>query len=727
MPSSRNSQLIKVRELDRAGVNFDGPRADLPAQGFTSCSNVEFNEGALKRAPVFIPVGGELWESSAGDFAGLAPPVACEVNKRPDGSDDIFVANSRGKVGAYLYNSSWDVSPQSSIRGALGEANLLEDDGTTTTLVGVTEAAGGVLTRSAGGTSDGYKDFTLPSDAELQAFKFYARLSGRVTGGTGHKLELWETLDGGGGDNLIHSEEIPDAGLFDIDFVAPRSTAKSKPRWLRIVVGTAEGDSIEVRSAELRYDFRTTKAAITWPGGDVVTSAVVGECVYFAHPRGYLVGKDPDDQTFVEVNTNTKEPDDNGNPTNEDNKTLDPHPSFWRIVRPFGDRVMVFNHTYANGVNNSSRFRWSAPVLAGSRASDWNWNYQTSTAGQSEIPSAHGPILDAHALDNQMLVYSSNSIHRLTYIGGTFIFQVDPFVQDDGVLATNLVAPIGGIGHVVVGNKSIYLTDGRSKRNIAEGRVERWFRKYLDMDRYERSFTYVNRAKQEVIIAFPSLDPDASFQDTEYPNRGLVWNWAKDVWSVIDLQNTTFLSTIYFQDNIVTWNTLKLSGKLWSEFTDDDTWASFVGPGEYLTFTFSAPNDPEWSDAQFAVRRDFLPAIESGELTAASDRWTPPAFVENLGADFDAYGLPLESSKHLSKVTLQTLADSGENDVTIWVSHNPNTGWIPKGTQTFDNANSNYLTYKAIGRYLGYTITADGLNPLNLSGVDFAVSPISGR
>lgn len=72
-----------------------------------------------------------------------------------------------------------------------------------------------------------------------------------------------------------------------------------------------------------------------WTDGDVITSAIVSEVCYFAHPNGPMIAIDQSKPTFVPVNTNRE------GETNQ---------SFWRVVRGFGDRVVVFNHTTPVGI-----------------------------------------------------------------------------------------------------------------------------------------------------------------------------------------------------------------------------------------------------------------------------------------------------------------------------------------------------------------------------------------
>lgn len=471
----------------------------------------------------------------------------------------------------------------------------------------------------------------------------------------------------------------------------------------------------------------------SWPDGDVITSAIVSEVCYFAHPNGPMIAIDRSKANFVPVNTNRE-----GETT----------PSFWRVVRGFGDRVVVFNHNTPGGDNSPTRIRWSEPVLAGTIAYEWEWASETATAGQTEIPSARGGILDAMPLDTQMLIYARDSVHRMTYSGDEFIFNIESFMQDDGVMATGLVGLIDGIGHVVVGNKSIYLTDGRTKKDIAAGRVEEWFRKFHVSDRKDRFFVNVDRGKQEVTIAFVSNDPEATFPP-HWCNRALVWNYAMDIWTIKDLPNLTCMGEVFYQKGVVTWKGLEESGDTWASIAL--RWSEMVGPGFNIPMTFSMSLEGWWSDKQIMTIHPFFdyratqgndPTLLGGgsftktevddtELTGDREDWTlrnaAPAFVERMGLIFDDFQLPTSTQKLVNRITLHGESYDGLVHVSLGASHTPNGTYTLQPSQSINFQEWNYTTWKSIGRYHGYRIAADGVTPLMITGMDLNVDPISAR
>jgi hypothetical protein len=470
-----------------------------------------------------------------------------------------------------------------------------------------------------------------------------------------------------------------------------------------------------------------------WPGGDVVTSATVSEVNYFAHPNGPLIAIDGSKAQFEKVNTNR---------TGEDTE------SFWRVVRGFGDRVVLFNHTTPGGDGSPTRIRWSEPVLAGTIAYEWEWASETATAGQSEIPSSRGPLLDAMPLDNQMLIYSTGSVHRMSYSGDEFIFNIDSFMMDDGVLATGLVGLIDGIGHFVVGNKSIYLTDGRTKKDIAAGRVEAWFRKYMVESKRDRFFLRVDRSTQEVMLAFVSSDPEATFPP-DWCNRALVWNYASDIWTMRDLPNMSTLGDVFYQKGVITWAGLGEGGDTWTSIAL--RWSEMVGPGFTLPMGFSAPLTGWWSDAQLMTMHPFFDyqttkgseptelgggsftktEVDDTELTGERAEWdarnAAPAYVERLGLIFDEFNLPTSTQKLVNRITMHGDAYNGKVFVSVGTAASPNSAYTLLPTQEVDFQKWNYTTWKAIGRYHGYRIASDGNTPIMITGVDINVDPISLR
>ena len=100
-----------------------------------------------------------------------------------------------------------------------------------------------------------------------------------------------------------------------------------------------------------------------------------------------------------------------------------------------------------------------------------------------------------------------------------------------GALTRHAVCDING-QHLVVTDGDIILTDGTNRRSVGQSRFREYLVANIDSTNYENLFTVYNRAKGEVLIAFPETG-------NQYCTKGLVYDVATDSFGLRDLPNVT--------------------------------------------------------------------------------------------------------------------------------------------------------------------------------------------
>lgn len=439
-----------------------------------------------------------------------------------------------------------------------------------------------------------------------------------------------------------------------------------------------------------------------------VTSAVLGGCVYFARGGEGPVGFAPTDSNFASVLAGTSWA-----------------TSTWRLARSFDNRLFLINGTDGSTLY-PRRVMWSDPASDGTVVDGWDTASLSSTAGWVDMPGINGELLDAQPLGNQMLLYGDNSVRRMYRLGGGgLVYENEEVFDDDGVLATGLVVPIVGVGHLVVGKHSIYVTDGVNKKDIAANRMEEYFRDALDSSLLDRAFAFADYRNTEAWICYVSNDSEAHWGKdavATYANQALVWNWRTDTFSMRDLPNVSAMAGFDYAADAVTWADLETESVTWD--TVGGTWAMAAGSSYWFPMIASQPYGTEWTTQAIATYDDFA----TGRHLAATARNTGFAMIERIGLTADELGVALWSTKAIPWIVPMVSNEAGENVlVSAGGSQQPETGYTWSAYQAFDATASRWVNTRIVGRYLGLRIRAEGTNRLIFTGLDAEVKEIARR
>ena len=118
-----------------------------------------------------------------------------------------------------------------------------------------------------------------------------------------------------------------------------------------------------------------------------------------------------------------------------------------------------------------TRVRFSDIALANNAPSSWDATDATKSAGFNDLAQMNTPIIDGATLGSNFLIYSSDQVWLMEYVGGTFIFNFRKLFSDVGVVNQNCIVEVQG-RHYVFDQDDIYMTDGVSTQSICDGRVK---------------------------------------------------------------------------------------------------------------------------------------------------------------------------------------------------------------------------------------------------------------
>ena len=204
-------------------------------------------------------------------------------------------------------------------------------------------------------------------------------------------------------------------------------------------------------------------------------------------------------------------------------------------LRSFGDFLIAMNTT-ESGVEHPNRVRFSTTALSNQVPSTWDETDVTQSAGFNDLVQMETPILDGATLGSNFLIYSSDQVWLMEFVGGTFIFNFRKLFDDAGVMSQNCIVEVEG-KHYVFDFDDIYITDGNTRQSICDGRVRDYIFNGIDYSKRGECFVLHNANLEEIYFCYHTGDDLALVEDGDKCNRAAVYNYKEDTWSFYDLPN----------------------------------------------------------------------------------------------------------------------------------------------------------------------------------------------
>jgi hypothetical protein len=199
-------------------------------------------------------------------------------------------------------------------------------------------------------------------------------------------------------------------------------------------------------------------------------------------------------------------------------------------MRPFG-RYLVATDVTKAGTRFPQMVKWSHSADPGSLPSSWSITDPAVDAGEFGLQDATGVIVDHRGLRNKQMLYTTDQVWQMSYVGGTDIMGFDPVLREQGALGINCVTLFKKSGaelHAVFGGNDIYVHNGQSADSIISPLLRRWLYQQIDASFYARSFVVANPQFTEIWFCFPE-------QGYDQPSIAFVWNWTTGATSFRDL------------------------------------------------------------------------------------------------------------------------------------------------------------------------------------------------
>ncbi|MET3712619.1 hypothetical protein ABIC65_003337 [Sphingomonas trueperi] len=382
-----------------------------------------------------------------------------------------------------------------------------------------------------------------------------------------------------------------------------------------------------------------------------------------------------------------------------------------KVLRAFKDQLIALGVT-KNGAYYPTMVKWSDITGFGVPPGSWDPTSTTNSAGENIVNEMQHSIVDGLALRNSFIVYCTNSVWQMDYVGGDFIFAFTKLFDERGVINANCVVQVAG-QHFVFDRNDLYVHDGIEQRSIADAKVKEFVFEALDTSRAHLCFVSHDARLTEIRFCYPSADRLVGFHNpTTGCNRAAVYNYANGTWTFYDLPNVTgscrsslISGASWDDDDTLTWDTAE--GLFATTEGDESQHVLFVGR-------------PDLKAGITAPRLYGYDLIAGGVLALPIEREVlKPSFVERTGIDLDSLGKNLTQYVHLQTLWPQLsidYPDDGYWQVGASELVNVEPQWSDE--LRFDPKTEARIDVNEAGKYLAYRFGVRGIGDFKLSGFD---------
>lgn len=396
----------------------------------------------------------------------------------------------------------------------------------------------------------------------------------------------------------------------------------------------------------------------------------------------------------------------------------------WRAgaLRSYGDFLLGLKMTESS-TNYPNRVRWSNLTTAGAIPDSWDATDTTKSAGFNDLVQMKTAIVDGAPLGSNFVIYSSDQVWLMEFVGGTFIFNFRKLFNA-GLINQNCVVEVEG-KHYVFDNEDIYVHDTTTRQSICDERTKNFIFQSLNTQKSDVCFVQHNPNLNEIYFCYLSGDEHVSFPNATRCNRAAVYNYRTNTWSFMDLPNISSGSIA----NVNSVNTYATATNLTYQLVG----GSYYDQEDNFNRHVIQVGEDQTADGITSDKLYAIDLADRGALTFQIDvEATKPPILERIGMDLDEAGSAV--SNYVVVTRLFPQADTvNTSDTTLNFQFGASD--IPRNTPTygsivvFDIANQHKIDSRAAGRYLSYKVTldSDDYKDFEWSGMDIDITKTGAR
>ena len=340
----------------------------------------------------------------------------------------------------------------------------------------------------------------------------------------------------------------------------------------------------------------------------------------------------------------------------------------------------------------------------------WDVIDDEQDAGEYELLDTPGPIVDTMPMGEVFMVYKTDSIYMMNYVGTPYIFSFKALDPDTGILAKGAVAEFPG-GHFFVSFADCYVNNGQVVTPILTGKVRDEMFNNLNGDHYDRIFCVTQPHHNEIWACYPTAA-------SEYCDRAMVWNYKENTFTFRDLPNITdaklgVAAVRFSADQAVTWDDIDPDPSVpdvpWTSLTTMK-WGTIQYDNVVTNLVMASPDSIKFF-------RD-----RAGQL---EDTTVMYAFVERTGMDF---GDP-SAVKQLRAVWPKIETSGASIPMDVYTGYQMATDkpvtW--EGPITFDPDTQSKVSVRSTGKFIGIRFESQSDSSWTISGIEFEFENVGRR
>jgi len=346
-----------------------------------------------------------------------------------------------------------------------------------------------------------------------------------------------------------------------------------------------------------------------------------------------------------------------------------------------------------DGIRMNRTILWSHMTNQYTPPDSWDVLDPDKDAGEYELLETEGPAVHTQVLRESLMVYKTDSIYNMAFVGAPFIFSFKVMSPDIGIMCKNACADFPG-GHFFVGQDDCYVNNGQTITPMLTQKVRRRLFENIDGDAYLRTFCVTDHGNSEVWTCFPSVN-------STYCDQAIVWNYVNNTFSFRSLPELSHIK--YGVAKIVFDEDWDEQTQVWDSATATWGTGSYDNVVEHLVFA-----DPD----KTKIYRDEATNMENG---APMHSW-----IERTGIDL---GDP-SSVKHV-KAIWPKIHVGGPNSVKVstgfQMSSDEPVTW--DSVVDYDPDTMSKISVRTTGKFFGIRIESEEDINWSLSGIEYELSP----
>ena len=376
---------------------------------------------------------------------------------------------------------------------------------------------------------------------------------------------------------------------------------------------------------------------------------------------------------------------------------------FTKCLKPYKSFLIMAGYEGAS-TKHPFTVRWSDEYEPTGVPLDYSITSTTNLAGENTLGGNNGDLIDQLTLNNSQIIYAERGVFAMDFIGAPFVFSFREVFSDDGIINRGACSSFMG-KHLVVGHNDIYVHDGNQKQSVAEKRVRQTFFNALVDTR--SVYCQTINDKSEIWICYS----DVNALNSQTANRALVYNWAQDAFTFVDLPDVRALTisdkvgvTLGEWDTVIgTWDN---TTSYWSNVSQ----SSEANALKLYGAGYSASKVYTMNDTHAAAGEPILANLEATKI------------------DLDqVLGKATNTIKQINGI-LPQIDGQGTVEISVGSSMSPQDGVTWGEPQTYDIESAYKIDVRSSGRYLALKVQSNSASDYwRLTGLDIDISEVAAR